>query len=191
MNTRFTISLPDDPLDALDHQLVGRDETRSSVIRRLIQEALREAEERREVERYIRGYQADPQTVEELGWADQVAPAGLSVEPLGVSRGEVWWANLPPPWGRRPVVPLARDEAYDVLTWVAVAPLTTHIRDIPTAVRLEPDRDGVPRRCAVSLDNVQSLRKDWVTDFIVPLGAHRMVAIDRALRFALGIRSCR
>jgi Arc/MetJ-type ribon-helix-helix transcriptional regulator len=83
MNIRLTISLPDDLLDALDHQLVGRDETRSSVIRRLIQEALREAEERREVERYIRGYQADPQTVEELGWADQVAPAGLSVEPWG------------------------------------------------------------------------------------------------------------
>jgi hypothetical protein len=83
VNARFTISVPDDLLDALDHQLVGRDEPRSSVIRQLIQGAWREAEERREAERYIRGYQADPQTAEGLGWADQVAPAGLSAEPWG------------------------------------------------------------------------------------------------------------
>ena len=29
-------------------------------------------------------------------------------------RGEVWWANLPPPIGRRPVLLLSRNRAYSV-----------------------------------------------------------------------------
>ena len=32
-------------------------------------------------------------------------------------RGEVWWADLPAPAGRRPVVLLSRNEAYAVGSW--------------------------------------------------------------------------
>ena len=105
-------------------------------------------------------------------------------------RGEVWWADLPEPWGRRPVVLLARDEAYAVLTWIVVAPLTTRIRDIPTAVVLSPDVDGVPRRSAVYLDHLQAVRREWLTAPIVRLGSERIQAIDRAIHFALGLRGC-
>ena len=106
-----------------------------------------------------------------------------------VRRGEVWWALLPDPWGRRPVLLLARDEAYRVLTWVAVAPLTTTIRDVPSAVRLDPATDGVPRPCAVSLDNLQAIRKDWLDEPIARLRPERMAEVERALRFALGMLS--
>jgi len=51
-----------------------------------------------------------------------------------VRRGEVWWAELPTPAGRRPVVLLSRDEAYPIRNLVTVAPVTTRIRDIPTEV---------------------------------------------------------
>ena len=37
-------------------------------------------------------------------------------------RGEVWWADLPPPAGRRPVLLLSRNEAYAVRQLVTVAP---------------------------------------------------------------------
>jgi mRNA interferase MazF len=37
-------------------------------------------------------------------------------------RGEVWWANLPKPVGRRPVVLLSRNAAYPVGASVTVAP---------------------------------------------------------------------
>ena len=31
-----------------------------------------------------------------------------------MKRGEIWWADLPPPVGRRPVLLLSRDRAYVV-----------------------------------------------------------------------------
>lgn len=86
-----------------------------------------------------------------------------------MKRGEVWWANLPAPWGRRPVLLLARNEAYAILTWVVVAPLTTTVRTIPTAVPLDPTADGVPQPCAVRLDNIQAIRKDWLDTLVVHL----------------------
>jgi mRNA interferase MazF len=102
-------------------------------------------------------------------------------------RGEVWWANLPEPWGRRPALLLARDEAYDVLTWVMVAPITTNVRPIPTAVALEPAIDGVPRPCAAALDNIQAIRTRWIDTRITSLSAERMREVEQAIHFALDL----
>ncbi len=51
-----------------------------------------------------------------------------------MKRGEIWWAELAPPAGRRPVLLLSRNEAYAVRELVMVAPLTTRIRGIPSEV---------------------------------------------------------
>ena len=102
-------------------------------------------------------------------------------------RGEVWWANLPEPWGRRPVVLLARDRAYGFLTWVVVAPITTNLRSIPTAVALDPEADGVPLACAVTLDNIQAIRTSWLDARIASLGPDRMREIEDAVHFALDL----
>jgi len=104
-----------------------------------------------------------------------------------VKRGEIWWANLPDPWGRRPVLLLARDEAYDLLTWVAVAPLTTTVRNIPTTVALTPDVDGVPQACVASLDNIQAIRTGWLAARIAALNPDRMREVERAIHFALDL----
>ena len=79
-------------------------------------------------------------------------PAGrragpLRPAPLGARRGlqrvstaatvrqyEIWWASLPPPVGRRPVLLLSRDSAYAVLNKVIVAEVTSTLRDIPVEV---------------------------------------------------------
>jgi mRNA interferase MazF len=106
-----------------------------------------------------------------------------------VRRGEVWRAILPAPWGRRPVLLLARDEAYTVLTWVTVAPLTTTYRDIPTAVPLDPEVDGVPQPSVVSLDNIQAIRKTWLESRVVSLRFEKMREIERAIHFALDLSS--
>jgi mRNA interferase MazF len=101
-------------------------------------------------------------------------------------RGDVWWAHLPSPAGRRPVVLLSRNEAYAVRELVTVAPLTTRIRQIPTEVPLGT-ADGLPKACVANLDVVTTIPKVALRDHITTLEPGKLVAVERALRFALGL----
>jgi hypothetical protein len=77
--SRFTVSVPTRLLEAVDQKLV-KDETRSAVVRRLLEAALRDAEEREDVEQYIRSYTERPQTDEEFGWIEAAARQSLAQE---------------------------------------------------------------------------------------------------------------
>lgn len=103
-------------------------------------------------------------------------------------RGEIWWAELPRPAGRRPVILLSRDEAYDVRKLVTIAPVTTRVRGIPVEVALGP-KDGMPRECVVNLDTVTTIPKDALRERLTVLSRARMTAVDGALRFALGLQT--
>lgn len=99
------------------------------------------------------------------------------------ARGEVWWladADI----GRRPVVVLTRDAAIPVLSWVLVAPVTRTVRDIPTEVVLDVD-DGMPQRCAATLDNLRPASRALLTDRITTLSPVRMADVCRALTVAV------
>lgn len=102
-------------------------------------------------------------------------------------RGEVWWANLPPPFGRRPVVLLSRDEAYLIRDLIILAPLTTRIRDIPAEVPLGPE-DGLSRACVVNLDTIYTHSKTTLQEHITSLRSEKIQAIDAAIHFALGLQ---
>lgn len=102
-------------------------------------------------------------------------------------RGEIWWAELPPPVGKRPVVLLSRNEAYAVRELITVAPVTTRIRQIPTEVPLG-DKEGLPKPCVANLDTITTIPKATLTERISTLPQAKMSAIERALRFALGLR---
>ncbi len=101
-------------------------------------------------------------------------------------RGEVWWADLPAPAGRRPVVLLSRNEAYAVRELVTVAPITTRARRIPTEVMLGP-AEGLPKACVVNLDTITTIPRRTLTKRIGPLPAEKLAALERALMFALGL----
>ena len=101
-------------------------------------------------------------------------------------RGEVWWAELPLPLGRRPVVLLSRDEAYSVRNAVTVAEVTLMIRGIPVEVPLGPE-DGLPKKCVVNLDTVVTIRKDLLSGRIAILQNEKIAQINGALKFALSI----
>ena len=103
-----------------------------------------------------------------------------------MKRGEVWWANLPAPTGKRPVVLLSRDEAYPVRSAVTVAEVTTRIRGIPVEVELGPE-DGLPKRCVVNLDTVVTIRKEVLTERITLLQKDKIDQIEDAIKFALGL----
>lgn len=102
-------------------------------------------------------------------------------------RGEIWWAALPPPAGRRPVLLLSRDQAYVVRSLVTVAPVTTRVRSIPVEVPLGP-ADGLPKPCAANLDSLATIPKASLERRIAPLSAAKLAAAESALRFALGLR---
>ena len=103
-------------------------------------------------------------------------------------RGEVWWADLPAPAGRRPVVLLSRNEAYAVRELVTVAPVTTRVRRIPTEVALG-SAEGLPKACVVNLDTITTIPRRTLSQPIAPLPAEKLVAVERALMFALGLVS--
>jgi mRNA interferase MazF len=103
-----------------------------------------------------------------------------------VKRGEIWWAQLAPPSGRRPVLLLSRDEAYAVRDLVTVAPVTTRIRHIPSEVALGPE-DGLPHLCAVNLDTITTIAKRSLSERLTTLSSGKREEVAAALHFALGL----
>jgi mRNA interferase MazF len=103
-----------------------------------------------------------------------------------VRRGEIWWAELEPPAGRRPVLLLSRGEAYNVRSLIIVAPVTTRIRHIASEVPLGTD-DGMPQDCVTNLDTITTIPKDCLQSRITTLSAKKLREIEIAIRFALGL----
>lgn len=102
-------------------------------------------------------------------------------------RGEIYWAELGPPAGRRPVLVLSRNAAIPVLSAVVVAPITRTIRDIASEVHLGKE-EGLPEACVASCDNVLTLPKDVLdSNPLGEIGVDKIPELDRALRFALDI----
>jgi mRNA interferase MazF len=94
------------------------------------------------------------------------------------AQGEIWWAEAEDK--RRPVLVVTRSEAIPVLTWIVVAPVTTTVRRIPTEVALGTE-EGLPREGAAAFDDVQPIRRSFLTERLGRLAAERRVEICRAL----------
>jgi len=103
-----------------------------------------------------------------------------------MKRGDIWWSNLPAPVGRRPVLLLSRNKAYEVRNAITVAEITTTIRNIPVEVRLT-QADGMPKECVVNLDTIITIPKNLLVEYITTLNIGRMKEVNNAIRFALEI----
>ncbi len=103
-----------------------------------------------------------------------------------MGRGDVWWADLDPPMGSRPVVLLSRNRAYTTRALITIAPVTTRIRNIRAEVPLGPE-DGLAKVCVANLDTIQTIHKSRLRQFISSLSPEKLMAIDEALKFALGL----
>ncbi len=100
----------------------------------------------------------------------------MNVAPM---QGEIWWAEAEDK--RRPVLLVTRSDAVPVLTWVIVAPVTRTIREIPTEVRLGPSH-GLPDECVASFDNLQPIRRSFLTQRAGELQIDELDEICRALQ---------
>ena len=103
-----------------------------------------------------------------------------------MKRGEVWWAALELPAGRRPVVLVSRDDAYVIRQRITVAEVTTTIRFLPSEVSLGRT-DGMPRPCVINTDSLLTIPKIWLQTKLVSLSAERLAELDEALAFSLGL----
>ena len=101
-----------------------------------------------------------------------------------MKRGEIWWAELDPPAGRRPVALLSRNDAYLVRSLVTIAPVTTRLRNIPSEVFLSP-KEGLPRDCVINLDVITTIPKSCLRDKITALNPEKLKEIDSAIHFSL------
>lgn len=101
-------------------------------------------------------------------------------------RGEIWWAELKPPAGLRPVLLLSRDEAYTFRSLIIVAPVTTRIRNTPAEVLLRVE-DGMPRACVANLDTITTIPKDCLRTRVTSLSHQKLKEVEAAIRFALGL----
>lgn len=85
-------------------------------------------------------------------------------------QGEIWWAEAEDK--RRPVFVVTRSEVIPVLTWIVVAPVTRTVRRIPTEIPLGEEH-GLDAPCAASFDNLQPIRKTFLTRRIGSLALPR------------------
>ena len=103
-----------------------------------------------------------------------------------MKRNEIWWAELPEPIGRRPVLLVSRDEAYQVRQKVLVAAVTTTFRGTTTEIRLGP-AEGLRKPSVVNVEDLFAIRKDCLLRRAGTLPRPKIAMVDDALKFALAL----
>ncbi|GMQ92601.1 MAG: type II toxin-antitoxin system PemK/MazF family toxin [Acidimicrobiia bacterium] len=93
------------------------------------------------------------------------------------AQGDIWWAESESK--RRPVLVVTRSEAIAVLDWIVVAPITRTVRHIPTEIAFDVE-DGLHAPCAAAFDNMQPIRKTFLTQLVSP-GPQRRAQVCQAL----------
>lgn len=92
---------------------------------------------------------------------------------------------MPQPAGRRPVLLLTRDAAYEYLNKFVVVEITTTIRDIAVEVRLGR-AEGLATKSVANFDNIRTIAKSALVKRIGRLAPNRWIEAKRALGHALG-----
>jgi mRNA interferase MazF len=103
-----------------------------------------------------------------------------------MGRSEIWWADLPPPIGRRPVLILTRSSAVRIRDQLVVAQITTTIHNLPCEVVLT-QADGMPRNCVANCDVIITVPKSRLISRITKLSNQKMQEVHQSLKYALEI----
>jgi len=110
-----------------------------------------------------------------------------------MQRGEIWWANLPPPRGsgpgyRRPLVILQHNDfnRSRIATVIAVI-VTSHLRlqAAPGNVLLRARDSGLPKDSVANVSQLATLDKSALTDRVASLPAAKLKQIENGVRLIL------
>jgi mRNA-degrading endonuclease toxin of MazEF toxin-antitoxin module len=96
---------------------------------------------------------------------------------------EIWWADLPQPAGRRPVLLLGRPTAYGYLNKFVAAEVTSTVRGIAQEVPLGR-AEGLSENCAASMDNLRTVSREALVKRAGVLAAAKRFEAKRAMGFA-------
>ncbi len=80
-STKVAISLPERTLKEVERERKLSGESRSEFFRRAVERLLRQEEETKQIQEYIRGYCSMPESAEEVETANRVGAAVLAEEP--------------------------------------------------------------------------------------------------------------
>ena len=80
-SSKVAISLPEDTLKAIEKERKARGESRSEFFRRAVEEYLKQEKYSIEIEKYIHGYTAMPESAEEVEAIHQTGVNTLAEEP--------------------------------------------------------------------------------------------------------------
>jgi metal-responsive CopG/Arc/MetJ family transcriptional regulator len=80
-SAKVAISLPENVLKAIEKERKARGESRSAFFRRAAEKLLKQDQESKAVETYIRGYRTMPESSEEVGAVHLAGVAVLAEEP--------------------------------------------------------------------------------------------------------------
>ena len=98
---------------------------------------------------------------------------------------ELWWAALPAPAGRRPVLLLSRDAAYSYLNKFLAAEVTTTVRNIAVEVPVGRE-EGLSVKSAANFDNIRTVTRSELMKRIGCLAPRRHAEVKLAVGHALG-----
>ncbi len=102
-------------------------------------------------------------------------------------RGEIWSHEFKPPDKRRPVLILSRQPAIRLLNSIIVAPISSTIHGSPAEVIIGVEQ-GLKNTSAINLDNVQTVKKSQLVQFVSTLDDKLMEKVCTALSIATGCK---
>lgn len=111
-----------------------------------------------------------------------------------ISRGEVWWADLPDPLGsapgfRRPVIIIQGDALNrSRISTVVCVPLTSNLKweDAPGNVLLSAKRSGLPRDSVANVSQIVALDRQTLTERVGRLAPAQVELILSGVDVILG-----
>jgi mRNA interferase MazF len=112
---------------------------------------------------------------------------------LMIKRGDIYFADLSPVVGSeqggvRPVLILQNDTGNRFSPTVIVAAITSQTEKVrmPTHIKLEEKENGLPRKSVVLLEQIRTIDKTRLQQYIGHLAPEAMRRVDDALRVSFG-----
>ncbi|HUD10599.1 MAG TPA: type II toxin-antitoxin system PemK/MazF family toxin [Candidatus Saccharimonadales bacterium] len=112
-----------------------------------------------------------------------------------VSRGQIWWAELPNPAGSepgftRPVLVIQADSFnHSRIGTVVVVAITSNLRlaKAPGNVSLSKSKSGLSKDSVANVSQISTLDKEALTEVIGTVGKLTMQQVDEGIKLLLSV----